>query len=93
MVVIAFVGVTTFDKPGTGASSIFQAVIWVSPKRQLRNVTLALLALITLLAQLREAAVHALSSQTLAMTYRILGTQVSLRIGVRTWAKSPFMCG
>jgi hypothetical protein len=33
--------VYTFDKPETGATSILQAVIWVSPKRQLRNVTLA----------------------------------------------------
>src|SRR5918998_6459538 len=41
MVMIAFVGVATFDKPGTGATSILQAVIWVSPKRQLRNATLA----------------------------------------------------
>jgi hypothetical protein len=41
MVTIAFVGVATFDKPGTGANSILQSVIWVSPKRQLRNATLA----------------------------------------------------
>jgi hypothetical protein len=41
MVMIAFVGVATFDKSGTGATSILQAVIWVSPKRQLRNATLA----------------------------------------------------
>jgi hypothetical protein len=40
-VMIAFVGVAMFDKPGTGATSILQAVIWVSPKRQLRNATLA----------------------------------------------------
>src|SRR5829696_3395252 len=41
MVMIAFVGVATFDKPGTGATSILQSVVWVSPKRQLRNATLA----------------------------------------------------
>src|SRR5215204_1247100 len=41
MVMIGFVGVATFDKPGTGATSILQAVIWVSPKRQLRNATMA----------------------------------------------------
>ena len=35
MVMIAFVGVATFDKPGKGATSILQALIWVSPKRQL----------------------------------------------------------
>jgi hypothetical protein len=28
MVMIAFVGVATFDKPGTGATSIHQAVIF-----------------------------------------------------------------
>jgi hypothetical protein len=41
MVMIGFVGVVTFDKSGTGATSILQAVIWVSPERQLRNATLA----------------------------------------------------
>ena len=41
MVMISFVGVVTFDKPGTGATSILQALIWVSPKHQLRNATLA----------------------------------------------------
>src|SRR5919112_4341702 len=41
MVMIAFVGVATFDKSGTGATSILQSVIWVSAKRQLRNATLA----------------------------------------------------
>src|SRR5919107_971885 len=41
MVMIAFVGVATFNKSGKGATSILQAVIWVSPKRQLRNITLA----------------------------------------------------
>jgi hypothetical protein len=60
MVMIAFVGVAMFDKPGTGATSILQAVIWVSPKRQLRNATSLLLALIRLLAQLhvRRLSVH-----------------------------------
>jgi hypothetical protein len=41
MVMMALVGVATFDKPGTGATSILQVVIWVNPKRQLRNATLA----------------------------------------------------
>jgi hypothetical protein len=41
MVMIGLVGVATFDKSGTGATSILQAVIWVSSKRQLRNATLA----------------------------------------------------
>jgi hypothetical protein len=41
MVMIAFVGVTTLDKPGTDPTSILQSVVWVSPKRQLRNATLA----------------------------------------------------
>jgi hypothetical protein len=41
MVMIASVGVATFDKSGTGATSILHAVVWVSPKRQLRNATLA----------------------------------------------------
>jgi len=41
MVMIVFVGVTTFDKSGKGATSILQSVVWVSPKRQLRNTTMA----------------------------------------------------
>jgi hypothetical protein len=41
MVMIAFVGVATFDNPGKGATSILQAIVWVSPKRQLRNAALA----------------------------------------------------
>src|SRR5919112_6750596 len=32
MVMIAFVGVATFDKPGTGATSIHQAVIFSKPE-------------------------------------------------------------
>ena len=40
MVMISFVGVATLDKPGMGATSILQAVIWVSPKRQLRSAKL-----------------------------------------------------
>jgi hypothetical protein len=56
----SFCGVATFDKSGTGATSIHQAVIWVSPKRQLRNATLApYCSLIRLLAQLHKAAVPA----------------------------------
>jgi hypothetical protein len=75
-------GVATFDKSGTGATS------------KLRNATLAPSCAYYAFAQLREAAVHALGSQILGMTYRIPShTRVSLPIGVRTWAKSPFMCG
>jgi hypothetical protein len=62
MVMIGFVGLATFDKPGTGATSIHQAVIWVSTKRQLRTPHWLLLALITLLAQLHEAVVRAHSA-------------------------------
>src|ERR671917_1188982 len=32
MVMIAFVGVATFDKPGTGTTSILQAVIFSKPE-------------------------------------------------------------
>jgi hypothetical protein len=32
MVMIAFVGVATFDKPGIGATSILQAVIFSKPE-------------------------------------------------------------
>jgi hypothetical protein len=94
MVMIAFVGLATFDKSGTGATSILQSGIRVSPKRQLRNATLApSCSCYASCAAARGAAVGALGSQTFAMTYRVPGTQVSLRIGVRTWAKSPFICG
>ena len=41
MVMIAFVGVATFYKSRIRATSILQSVVWVSPKRQLTNVTLA----------------------------------------------------
>jgi hypothetical protein len=72
MVMIAFVGVATFDKPGTGATSILQAVIWVSPKRQLRNATLApSCSYYASCAAARGAVVGALGSQTVVMTYRI----------------------
>ena len=65
---IGFVRVATFDKSGTGATSILQGVVWVRPKRQLRNTTLgSLLALLTLLAQL---SVHP-GSQTPVVAYRI----------------------
>jgi hypothetical protein len=37
MVMIALVGVTTFNKSGKGATSILQSVVWVSPKRQSRR--------------------------------------------------------
>jgi hypothetical protein len=62
---IGFVGVATFDKPGTGATSIHQAVIWVSPRRQVRNAPLApSCAYYASCAAARGAAVGALGSQT-----------------------------
>jgi hypothetical protein len=65
MVMIAFVEVATFDKSGTGATSILQAVIWVSPKRQLRNAPLApSCSYYASCAAARGAAVGALGSQT-----------------------------
>jgi hypothetical protein len=71
-VMIAFVGVATFDKPGKGATSILQAVIWVSPKRQLRNATLApCCSYYASCAAARGAAVGSLGYQTVVMTYRI----------------------
>ena len=83
MVMIAFVGVATFDKPGTGATSILQAVIWVSPKRQLRNATLApSCSYYASCAAARGAAVGALGSQSVVITYRSPGTQVTLSIEV-----------
>src|SRR5919112_2190294 len=72
MVMIAFVGVATFDKSGTGATSILQAVIWVSAKRQLRNATLApSCSYYASCAAARGAAVGALGSQPVGMTHRI----------------------
>jgi hypothetical protein len=79
MVMIALVGVATFDKPGTGAISILQSVVWVSPKRQLRNATLApSCSYYASCAAARGAAVGALGYQTVVMTYGIPGTQVAL---------------
>ena len=76
MVMIVFVGVATFDKPGTGATSIIQSVVWIIPKRQLRNATLApCCSSYASCAAARGAAVHAHGSKVLAMTYRIPGTQ------------------
>jgi putative component of membrane protein insertase Oxa1/YidC/SpoIIIJ protein YidD len=72
MVMISIVGVATSDKAGTGATSILQAVIWVSTKRQLRNATLAACcSYYASCAASRSAAVDALGSQTVVMTYRI----------------------
>src|SRR5215208_5430284 len=72
MVMISIVGVATFDKSGKGATSILQAVIWVSPKRQVRNATLApCCSYYASCAAARGAAVGALGSQTVVMTYRI----------------------
>jgi len=79
MVMIALVGVATFNKSGKGATSILQSVIWVSPKRQLRNATLASsYSYYASCAAVRGAAVGALGSLPVVMTYRIPGTQVSL---------------
>jgi hypothetical protein len=87
-------GVATFDKSGTGATSILQAVFWVSPKRQLRSAKAkSSCASYASCAAARGAAVGALGSQPVVMTYRTPGTQGSLPIVVSTWAKIPFMCG
>jgi hypothetical protein len=65
MVMIGFVGVATFDKSGKGATSILQSGIRVSPKRQLRNATLApSCAYYASCAAARGAAVGALGYQT-----------------------------
>jgi hypothetical protein len=91
MVMIAFVGVATFDTSGTGATSILQAVIWVSPKRQLRNATLApSCSYYASCAAARGGWVCTLGSQPVVMPYRIPGTQVSLSIEVgRGLSKGP----
>src|SRR5919112_2688546 len=83
MVMIAFVGVATFNKSRKGATSILQIVIWVSPKRQLRNATLApSCASYASCAAARGAAVGALGSQPVVMIYRIPGIRVALFIEV-----------
>jgi hypothetical protein len=91
MVMIAFVGLATFDKPGTGATSILQALNWVSPKRQLRNATLApCCSYYASCAAARGAAVVALGSQTLGMTYRIpWHIRVALPIVGKGLSKGP----
>jgi hypothetical protein len=92
MVMIAFVGAATFDKPGKGAASILQSVVWVSPKRQLRNATLApSCSYCASCAAARGAAVGAPGSQTLAITFRVPGTQLSLPIVGKGLSKSPVM--
>jgi hypothetical protein len=69
---IGIVGVAAFDRSGTGATSILQSVVWVSLKRQLRNATLApSCSYYASCAAARGAAVGALGSQTVVMTYRI----------------------
>jgi hypothetical protein len=94
MVMIAFVGVATFNKSGKGATSILQIVIWVSPKRQLRNITLApccsYYAACAACAWCGWRCTRFLDSGD---DFRIPGTQVSIPIVVSTWAKIPFMCG
>src|SRR5215213_10316380 len=82
MVMIAFVGLATFDKPGKGATSILQAVIWVSPKHQLRNVTLApSCSYYASCAAARGGCACILGTRTLVVTYRIPShTSVALPI-------------
>jgi hypothetical protein len=59
MVMIAFVGLATFDKPGTSATSILQSGIRVSPKRQLRNAIGSFLLLLRFLRScVRRLCVH-----------------------------------
>jgi hypothetical protein len=59
MVMIAFVGVATFDKPETGATSILQVVIRVSPKHHLRNAIGSFLLLLRFLRSCtRRLCVH-----------------------------------
>ena len=65
MVITGFVEVATFDKPGTGATSILQSGLRVSRKRQLRNATLAAsCSYYASCAAARGAAVGALGYQT-----------------------------
>ena len=93
---IGFVGVATFDKPGTGATSIHQAVIWVSAKRQLRNATLApSCSSHASCAAVRGAAVRAHSVLRLwGMTYRIPShTRASLPIEVGRVCRSALLRG
>src|SRR5215208_7699392 len=87
--------VYTFDKPGTGATSILQAVIWVSPKRQLRNTTLApCCSYCASCAAARGAAVGALlGSQPVVMTYRNprhIGRSPNRS---KYLGEEPFVCG
>jgi hypothetical protein len=89
MVMIAFVGVATFYKSRIRATSILQSVIWVSPKRQLRNATLApCCSYYASCAAAHGAAVHALGSQPVVMTYRIPRTQISIPIVGKGLSKS-----
>ena len=60
MVMIALVGVTTFDKPGKGATSILQAVIFSKPKAPVeeRHTGSFLLLLRFLRSCMRPLGVH-----------------------------------
>jgi hypothetical protein len=60
MVMIAFVRVATFDKPGTGATSILQAVIFSKPEAPVeeRHTGSFLLLLRFLRSCLRRLCVH-----------------------------------
>jgi hypothetical protein len=90
MVMIALVGLATFDKSGAGATSILQSGIRVSPKRQLRNATLApSCALYAFCAAARGGCACILGTRTLVVTYTIpRHTRVSLPIGGKGLSKS-----
>jgi hypothetical protein len=92
---IALVGLATFDKSGTGATSILQALIWVSPKRQLRNAKLtSCCASYASCAAARGAAVGALGAQSLGDDFQDpRHTRVSLPIVGKGLSKTSFMCG
>jgi hypothetical protein len=79
MVMIAFVGVATFDKPGKGATSIFQAVIFSKSEAPVEEPHTG--SFLCFIRFLRSCG--APGSQTLVGAYRIPGTQVSLPIVVR----------
>ena len=91
MVMIGFVGVVTFDKSGTGPTPILQAVIWVSPKRQLRNATLApCCSYYASCAAAWGSWACTLGSQTPVITYRIPShTRVSLPPSSRGLSRGP----
>ena len=82
--VIAFVGLATFDKPRTGATSILQALIFGKPEAPVEQRHTG--SLLLLLRFLRSCAWCGSTCTRLSdcgvMTYRIPGTQVALFIEV-----------